>query len=73
MEDGRKEAMKAFAMMAAKQAVKEQMRDAVGEIAEYMKVTHDAFKDAGFTDEQAFDLTCIMLETEAAMFLGGDA
>ena len=73
MKDERKEAMKAFARMAAKQAVKEKMKAAVGEIAEYTKVTHDAFKDAGFTDEQAFDLTCIMLETEAAIFMGGDA
>ena len=70
MKDERKEAMKAFARMAAKQAVKEKMKDAVGEIAEYTKVTHDAFKDAGFTDEQAFDLTCIMLETESAIFMG---
>ena len=68
MGDGREEAIKAFAMMAAKQAMKEQMKEATAEIAEQMKITYDAFRGAGFTDEQAFEMTSIILEVQATMY-----
>lgn len=66
---GDEEATMAFARMAAEQAVKEMQKEAARNIAEHTKMIHDSFMEAGFTEEQAFELTTIMLENEALQSL----